>query len=59
MSEEQKEYEAMRLANTMNQLLDSGVIAPARLGPDGKPQAVTHVQELVKDIKANESDESE
>lgn len=54
MSEEQKEHEAMRLANTMDKLLDSGVFLPGRIGPDGKPIAVSHVQELVKDIRMQE-----
>ncbi|CAD5227095.1 unnamed protein product [Bursaphelenchus xylophilus] len=58
MTEEQKEYEAMKLANTMDKLLDSGVFLPGRIGPDGKPQAVSHVNELVKDVHI-ESDHSD
>jgi hypothetical protein len=59
MSEEQKEHEAMKLANTMDKLLDAGVFQPSRIGPDGKPQAISHVNELVKDIQMTKSDESD
>ncbi|CAD5221507.1 unnamed protein product [Bursaphelenchus okinawaensis] len=58
MTEEQKEYEAVKLANTMDKLLDSGVFMPGRIGPDGRPQAVSHVNELVKDVHI-ESDHSD
>jgi hypothetical protein len=59
MSEEQKEHEAMKLANTMDKLLDSGVFVPSRIGPDGKPQPVSHVAELVKDVRMSNSDDSD
>ncbi|KAI6210203.1 hypothetical protein M3Y96_00302700 [Aphelenchoides besseyi] len=60
MSEEQKEHEAMKLANTMDKILESGVFVPSRIGPDGRPQPVQHVAELVKDIDVEMSgDESE
>ncbi|KAI6240807.1 Synembryn [Aphelenchoides fujianensis] len=60
MSDEQKEHEAMKLANTMDKLLESGVFAPGRIGADGRPQAVQHVAELVKDVDVEMSgDESD
>lgn len=52
MSEEQKEYEAMRLANDLDRLtrLSGAGIKPARIGPDGRPIAVEHVLELQEAI---------
>lgn len=49
MSDEQKEFEAMKLVNAMSKLMDQGVIAPGTIGPDGKPKKVSHVAELIKD----------
>ena len=40
MSEEQKEYEAVKLANLIDKLHTMGVVKPAKLGEDGKPQVV-------------------
>lgn len=48
MSEEQKEYEAIKLINMIDQLQRNGIIQPARVGEDGKPQSVSHVLELQK-----------
>lgn len=59
MSEEQKEYEAMKLANTMNKLLDAGVFVPGQVGSSGKVEPVSHVNELVKNIDIPKSDESD
>ena len=60
MTDEQKEHEAWRLANTMDKLLDAGVFVPGRVGADGKLQAVSHVAELIKDIDVpNEDEDSE
>lgn len=60
MSDEQKEHEAMKLANTMDKILEAGVFVPGRIGADGRPQAVQHVAELVKDVDVEMSgDESE
>lgn len=59
MSEEQKEYEAMKLVNAMDKLMSTGVISPATIGEDGKARAVSHVLELTKDMpdpKAEDSD---
>ncbi|XP_046645030.1 synembryn-A-like [Daphnia pulicaria] len=49
MSEEQKEYEAVKLVNMIDQLQRKGIIQPARVGEDGKPRAIEHVMELQKD----------
>ncbi|CAB3225006.1 unnamed protein product [Arctia plantaginis] len=46
MTEEQKEYEAMKLVNLFDKMVSEGVVKPARIGPDGRPQAVDHVLEL-------------
>lgn len=49
MTEEQKEYEAVKLVNMIDQLQRKGIIQPARVGEDGKPHAVEHLLELQKD----------
>ncbi|XP_075972783.1 ric8 guanine nucleotide exchange factor A [Anticarsia gemmatalis] len=46
MTEEQKEYEAIKLVNLFNKMVADGVMVPARVGPDGRPQPVEHVLEL-------------
>lgn len=46
MSDEQKEYEAMKLVNLIDQLDRKGIIKPARIAEDGKPKAVDHVLQL-------------
>ncbi|XP_053599606.1 synembryn-A [Plodia interpunctella] len=46
MTEEQKEYEAMKLVNLFDKMVSEGVVKPARVGPDGRPQPVDHVLEL-------------
>uniref|UniRef100_A0A1I7XCI4 Synembryn-A n=1 Tax=Heterorhabditis bacteriophora TaxID=37862 RepID=A0A1I7XCI4_HETBA len=56
MSEEQKEYEAMRLVDAMHKLMNTGVIQPGTVGDDGRPRAVEHVLELAKNIPDVESD---
>ena len=48
MSEEQKEYEAMRLVNLMDKMERLGMVQPARVGADGRPEAVSHVCELLE-----------
>uniref|UniRef100_A0A7I4YMC0 Synembryn n=1 Tax=Haemonchus contortus TaxID=6289 RepID=A0A7I4YMC0_HAECO len=54
MSEEQKEYEAMKLVDAMNKLMNTGVVKPGTIGEDGRPKAVGHVLELVKDVPDEE-----
>lgn len=46
MSDEQKEYEAIKLVNTIDQMMRQGVMRPCRIGEDGKPYPVDHVMEL-------------
>lgn len=46
MSEEQKEHEAMKLVQLMEQLNRAGVVQPCRVGEDGRPVPVEHILEL-------------
>ena len=62
MSDEQTEYEAIKLVNTIDQMMRQGVVRPCRIGKDGKPYPVDHVMELTdetqgKDEHANDEDE--
>ena len=59
MSEEQKEYEAMRLVNLMDKMERLGVVQPARVGVDGKPEAVSHVCQLIENQKEQEDSHSD
>jgi hypothetical protein len=54
MSEEQKEYEAMRLVNMIDQLSRGGCIQPCRVGEDGRPQPVQHVLQLQEQLAAQQ-----
>ncbi|XP_057339844.1 synembryn-A [Microplitis mediator] len=60
MTEEQKEYEAMKLVNLMDQLTGDGILKPCTIGADGKPKPIEHVLELQKGLdhkfKKNNSD---
>ncbi|XP_075586533.1 ric8 guanine nucleotide exchange factor A [Dermatophagoides farinae] len=53
MTEEQKEYEANRLVNAIDQLQRSGIIQPCRIGDDGRPQPVEHVLQLQEEYQRN------
>lgn len=53
MTEEQKEYEANRLVNAIDQLQRSGIIQPCRIGADGRPQPVEHVLQLQEEYQRN------
>ncbi|XP_049865250.1 synembryn-A [Pectinophora gossypiella] len=46
MTDEQKEYEAMKLVNLFDKMVSEGIVKPARVGADGRPQPVEHVMEL-------------
>jgi hypothetical protein len=47
MSEEQKEYEAVQLANAIDRLARMGRgVRPATIGPDGRPVELEHVLQL-------------
>ncbi|BFZ05328.1 hypothetical protein BsWGS_08367 [Bradybaena similaris] len=48
MSDEQKEYEAHQLLNTIDKLQRHGIVQPCRVGDDGKPVPVEHVLEMVE-----------
>ena len=52
MTEEQKEYEAMKLVNLINDLHNVGLVKPAIPGPDGRPQEVDHVLQLQEHAEA-------
>lgn len=56
MSDDQKEYEAMRLVNDLDKLQRQGVIQPCRVGEDGKPQPVEHILQLTENIKLKDED---
>ncbi|XP_031632601.1 synembryn isoform X2 [Contarinia nasturtii] len=58
MSEEQKEYEAMKLVNLMDQLNRQGLVQPCKIGEDGRPQAVEHILELQDSIPQQQMDQS-
>ena len=47
----------MRLVNLMDKMERLGVVQPARVGPDGKPEAVSHVCQLIEN-KGNEEEDS-
>lgn len=47
MSDEQKEYEAIKLVNLMDQLNRQGIVQPCRIGQDGRPEPVEHIAELL------------
>lgn len=50
MSEEQKEFEAMKLVSLMDQLNRQGVITPCKIGVDGRPEPVEHIMELQETV---------
>lgn len=57
MSEEQKEFEAMKLVNALSEMLDLGVVKPGTIGDDGKVKEVSHVLELIKDKESESEDD--
>uniref|UniRef100_A0AC35TQ29 MYND-type domain-containing protein n=1 Tax=Rhabditophanes sp. KR3021 TaxID=114890 RepID=A0AC35TQ29_9BILA len=59
MSDEQKEYEANKLVNAIDKLMDLGVMSPTVIGEDGKPRAAKHVMEMLKHVKDKEESDSE
>ena len=46
----------MRLVNLMDKMDRLGVVQPARGGADGKPEAVSHVCELIENKQEDEED---
>ncbi|XP_065225602.1 synembryn isoform X2 [Planococcus citri] len=51
MTEEQKEYEAMKLVNAIDKLHKGGVIQACKIGEDGKPQPVEHILQLQEELQ--------
>ncbi|XP_011871408.1 PREDICTED: synembryn-A [Vollenhovia emeryi] len=50
MTEEQKEFEALKLVNLVDKLTREGVVRPCRIGDDGKPEPIEHVLELQNEL---------
>ncbi|CAB4066736.1 unnamed protein product [Lepeophtheirus salmonis] len=61
MSEERKEYEAMKLVSLIDKLNGQGLIRPAMPGPDGQPVPVDHMMQITERIQAQDlsNDESD
>ena len=59
MSDEQKEYEAMKLVNLMDKMERLGMVQPARVGADGRPEAVSHVMELLENRQEERDSDSD
>lgn len=57
MSDEQKEFEAMKLVNLMDQLNRQGVVQPCKIGADGRPEPVEHILELQDSIPQQQMDQ--
>ncbi|KAK4887312.1 hypothetical protein RN001_003583 [Aquatica leii] len=50
MTEEQKEYEAMKLVDLMDNLTRQGIVQPCRIGEDGRPEPIEHVLQLQESL---------
>lgn len=50
MSEEQKEYEAEKLAQLVDRLHRGGIIKPCRINEEGKPEPVDHILQLQEEL---------
>ncbi|CAI5447709.1 unnamed protein product [Caenorhabditis angaria] len=59
MTDEQKEYEAMKLLDAMNKMMDAGVVKPGTIGEDGKLREVSHVLELTKNVQIKDDEDSD
>jgi len=59
MSEEQKEYEAVQLVNTLDKLQRGGIIQPTTVGPDGKPVPVEHILQVLEQGQPTTSHDSD
>ena len=53
MTDEQKEYEAMRLVQAIDKLQRSNVIQPCRISESGRPEPVEHVLQLQESLPQN------
>ncbi|XP_044747836.1 synembryn [Coccinella septempunctata] len=54
MTDEQKEYEAMKIINLMDALTREGTIKPCKIDENGKPVPIEHVLELQDSFKKKE-----
>ena len=59
MTDEQKEHEAIKLVNLIDQMSRQGVVQPACIGPDGRPEAVEHVLQLINTENTSETHSNE
>ncbi|XP_037826720.1 synembryn-like [Lucilia sericata] len=50
MSDEQKEYEAEKLAQLVDKLHRGGIIKPCRINEEGKPEPVDHILQLQQEL---------
>ncbi|EDW00319.1 synembryn [Drosophila grimshawi] len=50
MSDEQKEYEALQLVNLLEKLRKDGIVQPALIDKDGKPQPLEHILQLQEEL---------
>lgn len=50
MSDEQKEFEAMKLVGLVDQLTRQGIVQPCTIGEDGKPKPIEHILELQEEL---------
>lgn len=55
MSEEQKEYEAMRLVSQISRLQVTGIVQPCTISADGVPTPIRHVLQLQDSLDARRS----
>ncbi|XP_017006132.2 synembryn [Drosophila takahashii] len=57
ISEEQKEYEAMQLVNLIEQLRQGGIVKPALIDKDGRPQPLEHILQLQEELPQQQLDQ--
>ncbi|XP_017064039.1 synembryn [Drosophila eugracilis] len=57
ISEEQKEYEAMQLVNLIEQLRQGGIVKPALIDRDGRPQPLEHILQLQEELPQQQLDQ--
>ncbi|KAH8363796.1 synembryn [Drosophila serrata] len=57
MSDEQKEYEAMQLVNLIEQLRQGGIVKPALIDKDGRPQPLEHILQLQEELPQQQLDQ--
>ncbi|EDV33874.1 uncharacterized protein Dana_GF19073 [Drosophila ananassae] len=57
MSEEQKEYEALQLVNLIEQLRQGGIVKPALIDKDGRPQPLEHILQLQEELPQQQLDQ--